>query len=279
MRIVKLRFHASGLLLTLLTAAIVAIVAVAPGSAQVTRDASGANPPSGRSWTTYEFTGSGQPKPWIWNEYWGSSSPNGSGCWDSSHLVESGGVLNIKGSLPTGSETAPCATGSQFVTAGLKLQPSSYAQTYGTFLVRFRMDQGQGVSLVVLLWPANNSWPPEVDFAEDNGASPRRINTATLHYGSNNTMVSKSVSVDMTTWHTIGVRWSDGRLAYILDGQIWATVTSSSVPSIPMVPAIQTQAWNCGVSTWEQCRNAFSPNIETMQIAWVATNPSATAPL
>jgi beta-glucanase (GH16 family) len=35
--------------------------------------------------------------------------------------------------------------------------------------VRMRADLGQGVSIVALLWPVENVWPPEIDFVEDGG--------------------------------------------------------------------------------------------------------------
>jgi beta-glucanase (GH16 family) len=141
-------------------------------------------------------------------------------------------------------------------------------QTYGKYLVRFRFDSGVGIAHAILLWPADNSWPPEVDFSEDNGAG-RQTDYATLHYGPSNTMVQHSLSVDLTQWHTLGVEWTPGRLVYTIDGRSWATVNDSQVPSVPMVLDIQTQAWACGTSNWEQCPNATTPSHVNLYVDWV----------
>ena len=81
--------------------------------------------------------------------------------------------------------------------------------------------------------------------------------------------MQKSVAVNLTQWHTLGVQWTAGRLVYTLDGRTWATVTNANVPSIPMVLDIQTQGWACGTSTWEQCPNASTPARVNLYVDWV----------
>jgi len=68
---------------------------------------------------------------------------------------------------------------------------------------------------------------------------------------------------------TSGVQWTAGHLVYTLDGKNWAQVTNTNVPSTPMNLDIQTQAWACGTSTWEQCPNASTPAQVNLDVDWV----------
>jgi beta-glucanase (GH16 family) len=118
-----------------------------------------------------------------------------------------------------------------------------------------------------MLWPAGPGWPPEIDFSEDFGRGARDTAYATLHYGSDDSQIQKSVSVDLTEWHTLGVEWTRGRLVYTLDGQDWATVVGAAVPDVLMVLDMQTGANNCG--TWEPCPTDATPSEVDMDIRWV----------
>lgn len=211
-----------------------------------------------------DFTGSNLGR--RWTAYRGTPGGDPGGFFDPTHVTVSGGQLVIS-AFRDPSDDAWDAGASTYVSGGISSSPS-FAQTYGKYLVRFRMDGGQGVAPTILLWPRSNAWPPEIDFAEDNG-SGRQINYATLHYGRANTQVQKSVGVNLTRWHTLGVQWTRGKLVYTLDGRDWATVTNPNVPSIPMVLDIQTQGWACGTSTWERCPDAGTPAHVNLEVDWV----------
>jgi beta-glucanase (GH16 family) len=222
------------------------------------------NLPGWREVFSDDFTGTSLDSQWT--AYWGQPGGDPGGFFDPSHVTVSGGELVISAFQDPADE--PWDAGpATYVTGGVSSSPS-FAQTYGKYLVRFRMDAGQGVALAILLWPQSNTWPPEIDFAEDNGAN-RQTNYATLHYGLTNTQVQRQVAVNMTQWHTLGVVWTKGRLVYTLDGRNWATVTNANVPSIPMVLDMQTQGWACGTSTWEQCPNAQTPAHVNLDVDWV----------
>lgn len=93
------------------------------------------------------------------------------------------------------------------------------------------MDRGKGVAAVVLLWPVRDQWPPEIDFAEDGGATnTRRHVSATLHYGAHDTQIQRTVHADFTRWHTVGVEWTPGRLSYTLDRQALGGRETSAGP-------------------------------------------------
>jgi beta-glucanase (GH16 family) len=197
-----------------------------------------------------------------WQRYLGVPGGDPFGWFDPSHLSVGGGELVIDG-------YRDAALGGKWATGGVATQ-LELAQTYGKYLVRMRFDRGVGVNHALLLWPADESWPPEVDFGEDDGHGGR-YSHATLHYGAQDSMIHRRVRVDLRRWHTIGVEWTPGRVAYTLDGRTWATVTSAHVPSQPMKLAIQTQAWGCGMGTWEGCVGATTPKHVRLEVDWVVT--------
>jgi beta-glucanase (GH16 family) len=195
-----------------------------------------------------------------WRTYSGQPGGDPGGWWAPSHVTVGGGMLILSGYRDP-------AEGDRWTTGGVSSSPG-LVQTYGKYLVRFRFDRGEGIAHAILLWPADNSWPPEIDFSEDNGLA-RQTDYATLHYGVANTQLQYPLSVDLTKWHTLGVEWTPGQLVYTVDGRDWATVTSAHVPTIPMVLDIQTQAWACGTSTWEHCPNSTTPPRVNLYVDWV----------
>ena len=194
-----------------------------------------------------------------WRVYTGEPGGDPAGWFDPSHVKLSNGMLVLSGYQDR-------ADGGKWATGGLSTNPG-LVQTYGKYLVRLRFDRAVGIAHVLLLVPANGSWPPEIDFGEDNGAW-RDTMQATLHYGAADSTFSKRVAVDQTQWHTVGVEWTPGRLVFTLDGRVWYQVTGSAVPAIPMALAIQTQAWPC-VGTWGVCPNASTPRVVRTYVDWV----------
>jgi beta-glucanase (GH16 family) len=104
-------------------------------------------------------------------------------------------------------------------------------RTYGEYQVRMRLSAATGTRGVALLWPSDGTWPPEIDFHEIGASSPHRtVSRQTLHYGSNQ-MIHTKYKGRFTQWHTVGVKWRPGHLAYTCDGVERKHVTSSHVPS------------------------------------------------
>jgi beta-glucanase (GH16 family) len=195
-----------------------------------------------------------------WGAYQGQPGGDPGGWWDPSHAVVHNGVLELQ------SYRDP-RFGNRWVSGGVS-SARAVRQTYGMYLVRFRVDRGHGIAAVLLLWPSTGPWPPEVDFAEDGGGD-RSATTATLHYGEANHQIQRSVRADFSQWHTIGVAWTPGQLNYILDNRVWATVRSFNVPNSPMEMDAQTQAGTCGDQT-APCPDQTTPAHVNMQIDWVA---------
>ena len=202
-------------------------------------------------------------------------APDGSGsCVASNHVGVTGGMLVIRGYKdPAGAVSHGCTDdANQWVTGGVKLTANS--QTYGKYEVRMRVDNGQGVSLVALLWPTTDTWPPEIDFTEDNGVSPRTVDTATEHWGTaaNPSQVNDTLAVNLSQWHTVGVEWTPGKIVYTMDGVPWATEANSNVSDVPMQLAVQTQAWQCNSAGtgWETCVDGTTPAEVDMDVDWIA---------
>ena len=88
---------------------------------------------------------------------------------------------------------------------------------------------------------------PEIDFAENGGqTNSRKGVTVTLHYGTDNSQIQRSVRADFTRWHVVGAQSTAGLLVCTFDGQRWATVHGGAVPSQPTEMDIQAQAGTCG---------------------------------
>lgn len=202
-----------------------------------------------------DFTG---PVSDNWGIYQGQPTGDPGGWFDSTHVAAAKGELVIKG---TRKQTP---NGRIYATGGMMAQRS---QVYGRFEVRFKMDKGRGIQFNLLLWPSDDSWPPEINFAEDNGKERNGFAT-TLHYGPPHKTVSRYLKIDTSKWHTAGVEWAPGKLSYLMDGKVWATVEASYVPRAPMSLAVQTQAWHCGTQ-WAGCPNSSTPKEVNLHVDWV----------
>ncbi len=198
-----------------------------------------------------------------WYPYAGQPAGDPAGWWSPSHVVVGGCMLTLRGYRDA------AARPGIFVTAGIGMR-GAHAQIYGKYLVRMRIDKGKGISAIALLWPQANVWPPEIDFYEDGGGQRTEM-SATLHCGldgEDTCKVQKSlIGYDFSQWHTLGIEWTRGKLVYLIDGTVWATVSSSSVPSVPMVLDLQTQALSC--SPYNTCLDRETPEQVNMQVAWV----------
>jgi beta-glucanase (GH16 family) len=194
-----------------------------------------------------------------WRLYWGHPGGDPAGWWEPSHVRVAHGMLIV------GAARDP-ARGERWATGGVSSSPG-LVQTYGKYLVRFRMDAGIGVTHAVLLFPADNSWPPEIDFSEDSGRG-RDSALATLHYGASDHHLAGKVAVNLTRWHTLGVEWLPGSLAFTLDGRDWFHLAGADVPSIPMAMDIQTQTWPCS-GTWARCPDVTTPAHVNLDVDWV----------
>ncbi len=193
-----------------------------------------------------------------WGRYSGQPGSDPGTQWAPSHVVVGGGVVSL--------ETYRDPVYLNKWTSGGINNARSGGLTAGKYEIRMRADAGKGLNVVGLLWPKNNVWPPEIDFVEDRDGD-RTDFTSTLHYrldGVHKMLHGRKV-LDMTQWHTYGVEWKPGLLAYTVDGVPWKTVSSPYVPTVDMGLAIQTNA----VTRGAVLADATTPARSKVEIDWV----------
>ncbi|MFR9749926.1 glycoside hydrolase family 16 protein [Nocardia sp. 004] len=198
-----------------------------------------------------------------WGRYSGVPSGDPESFWLPSHTIVRDGMLVLQGYHEYG----------RMVTGGVGMWP--HPQQYGKWEVRVRADASDEVTYHLLLWPQNEVWPPEIDFAENFGGS-RDYLDAFLHWTDRAGKADKSEQVldgDFTQWHTLGVEWLPGEIRYTIDGRVWGTETGTRVPSVPMWLGIQAQADGCRKALAEgapPCPWAGTPALTEIQIDWVS---------
>lgn len=197
---------------------------------------SGESPPSATALPgytlSYEHVFTGTSLPPGWDAFQGSPGGNPDAELATSHVVVSGGLLQLNTSRDP-------AFNNKWTSGGLC--QCGHAQTYGAFFVRSRVT-GAGPDEAELLWPVARVWPPEIDFNETGQGDSST--GATIHYGATNLLDQRSVDIDLTQWHTWGVIWSPNAITYTVDGQVWGRVTLKyEIPNQPMTLHLQQQTW------------------------------------
>jgi len=194
-----------------------------------------------------------------WELFRGQAGGDPGSLWAPSHVTVSDGLLKLN-------TYRDSAYNDAWVDGGICQCDRS--QTYGAYFVRSRTT-GAGPTVVQLLWPANNSWPPEIDFNETDGLTS--ATSATTHYTSSNLSVESTLNIDMTKWHTFGVIWTPTSITYTVDGQVWGTDSLvASIPNIPMTLDLDQQTW---------CDSGYAcPNVPVSELVdWVAEYTEAPA--
>jgi len=208
------------------------------------------------------FTGNSLPN--GWGAYSGEPGGDSFGYWDPDNVTVSNGELHF-GVTPNDDPMRS----NTYSTGGVAF--SGEAQTYGMYLVRMKGDYEPvlEISNIALLWPADNSWPPEIDFYEDGGGT-RDSFKANLHPGADGDdccIIHQPTSANGAAWHTYGVAWTPETITYTIDGKPWASVSRQDIaapgewPSTNMYLALQSQ--NLGPAQ-------PAGRIETMTVEWVA---------
>ncbi|QXW04844.1 glycoside hydrolase family 16 protein [Rhodococcus globerulus] len=171
-----------------------------------------------------------------WGTYSGQPGGNPNSTWDASMVQVDGGLLNLNSHR----------TDSGWITGGVSNYPVT--QQYGRWEIRMRADNSDDISYHMLLWPQNEKWPPEIDFAESVSGTRDEM-SAFLHWvDDKGTNDKKGVSTggDFSEWHTVGVEWGPGIVRYLLDGKVWAEAHSETmVPDVPMWLGLQAEAGAC----------------------------------
>lgn len=201
-----------------------------------------------------------------WSAYAGQPGGNPNSRWDESMVRMSYGVLELRSQQTDG----------QWITGGVSNYPIT--QQYGKWLVRMRADKSADISYHMLLWPQDEIWPPEIDFAES-VSGDRSEMSAFLHWvdaEGGQAKTNAETTGDFSQWHTVGVEWGPGIIRYTLDGNVWAEAHSETmVPNVPMWLALQAEAGACERRVdWGMtpCTGVgdLHPQAPTVEIDWVA---------
>jgi hypothetical protein len=141
---------------------------------------------------------------------------------------------------------------------------------YGLYQVEAKVDPGHGTGPAIVLWPDNNSWPPEIDLLEAPGGSGDAY--MTLHWaGADGSDQYQTIDtgVNVNDWHDYAVDWEPGSLTFYVDGkQIWST--TDHVPNQPMglgisgFVAANNDGWYGGGP------DGSTPSSVGLHVAWVS---------
>ena len=208
---------------------------------------------------TYATDFPGSSLPGGWSTFLGTPGGDPGTAWAATQVIVSNGELQLNAAFDSKSN--------QWITGGA-CDCSRY-QTYGAYFVRSRMT-GPGATVVESLWPVNG-WPPEIDFNETFGDTAATMGT--VHYGgSSNLTDHRTLSIDMTLWHTWGVVWSPTTIYYTVDGNVWGEVDATNeIPNQDMTLDIQQQTW---------CSSGFAcPTApQSTLVDWVAVYSPGSVP-
>jgi hypothetical protein len=200
----------------------------------------------------YENNFLGSALPSGWDVFTGEPGGDPGGQFAASHVLVRKGMLQLLTSKDA-------AYNMKWVTGGVC--QCGFASTYGAYFVRSRVT-GAGPNEVELLWPADNQWPPEIDFSETGGSLTS--SSSTLHFGVINQIDQRTILINMDQWHTWGVIWTPNKISYVVDGQIWGTIsTPSEISQIPMTLDLEQRSL-CSVGS--QCPT----HSVLMDVDWVA---------
>lgn len=123
-----------------------------------------------------------------------------------------------------------------------------HPQTYGKWEVGLRSHPSRTYSYHILLWPQNENWPPEIDFAESFDGT-RGETQAFIHYRDSAGAARKvefNTFFDATVDHTVAVEWTPDSVRLLRNGREWGTVTGEMVPHTPMWLALQVESQALG---------------------------------
>lgn len=202
-----------------------------------------------------------------WGAYgWGRQAPgNGAmGLYKVSNVYTSHGALTLRTQYREGAWTS----------AGVSGAPG-YSAAGGRWEVRARFERGTGIGYAFLLYPDDETWPPEINFAEGRVNGPSLM--AAYHWGARNNQDQRFLQVPtMDQWHTYGVIIEPDRLIFTFDGKPWVEMENDHVTTKQMWVGFQTGAMDPKGSAKQYetvpggVPNPLTPDTSVVEIDWVA---------
>lgn len=219
-------------------------------------EVSGVAPPGANALAGYRlsyetnFPGTSVPSGWSLFKAVPPNDPGGQFAY--SHVVVDDGILHLNAWRDP-------AFNNEWVTGGLC--QCGLAMKFGAYFVRSRITAA-GPNAAQLLWPLSNTWPPEIDFNENDGRASGT--SSTLHWSPINQIDQRFININMEQWHTWGIIWSPSSVIYTVDGQVWGKISNpSEITGVPMTLNFE-QTQHCK-------QNYECPTRPTsMEVNWVA---------
>jgi len=142
-----------------------------------------------------------------------------------------------------------------------------FTASRGRWEVRAKFPKAKGVGYAFLLWPKDEGWPPEIDFAEGRVNGPRI--EATYHWDPDNKQQQASLdNHDMSGWHTYGVIVEKDHIIFTLDGKEWGRINHPDVTDKQMFLGVQAGAMDPnGINKHTETVDGSVPNPLTPAVA------------
>ena len=150
------------------------------------------------------------------------------------------------------------------------------AASTGLYQVEAKTNPGQGTGPNIILWPDNNSWPPEIDLLEaPNGKGDAFM---TLHWagaGNSNQYTTIDTGVNVNSFHDYAVDWEPNQLTFYVDGKsVWTT--TQNIPHQTMGLGFAGYVANSGDSWYGGGPNGSTPStVATLQVQWASVSKPA----
>jgi Ca2+-binding RTX toxin-like protein len=176
-------------------------------------------------WTKWPITYGGSM---YWNNaFWWDGAQNtvGNGELTIGMDKQSNGIWTVGGLSTMPYEGAPAGHGHSF--------------TYGRVEIRSKTSvEVEGAGPCFLLWPSDNSWPPEVDILETPKGGQGMFTNHWRGPNGEDWYASEHFNIDHSQWHTYTLDWLPDRLTLYVDGVKIAEITEN-IPNIPMSVGLQ----------------------------------------
>jgi hypothetical protein len=149
-------------------------------------------------------------------------STNGAYTWDPNDVNVRNGEMQV---------TMTRHADGHWSTTGFNSFKAGIGITYGRVEFDAKVEAGQGTVAGILMWPADDTFPPEIDILE----TPKNTGLFTLHWGhgdSGQSAITDS-SFDPSQWHHYTMDWLPSGITISVDGQDRARWTDH-IPSVKM---------------------------------------------
>ena len=150
-----------------------------------------------------------------------------------------------------------------------------FTASRGRWEVRAKFPRAKGIGYAFLLWPQDQGWPPEVDFAEGRVNGPQVMGV--YHWDPDNKQAHRFFdNHDMQGWHTYGVIVERDHIIFTFDGKEWGRIDHPNVTDKQMFVGFQAGAmdpngWQRNTETVDNgVPGPLTPAISDIEIDYVA---------